>query len=121
MGQQILRHEVQAVDMLLQDLLCVRIGIDDDAIVKRIEESAEKNITNEIKQELMKLMFEYNPYSGRKLEYPTSWTKTQIESFLNDHKDEIVQCAGNILAEKLLKTKAVREATQDVLKQAADT
>lgn len=93
----------------MEHILQFAIYIDDDAIVKRIEENAEKNITDEIKQEVMKLMFEYNPYSGKRLEYPTNWTRIQVESFLNDHKDEIIQCAGNILAEKLLRTKAVKE------------
>ena len=57
----------------------------------------------------MRLMFEYNQWSGRKLEYPTEWTKRQIESFLIGHKDEIIQCAGELLAEKLARTKAAKE------------
>jgi hypothetical protein len=93
----------------MEHIVQFAIGIDDDAIVKLIEESAEKKITDEIKQEVMKLMFECNPYSGKRLEYPTNWTRMQIESFLVGHKEEIIQCAGNILAEKLMRTKAVKE------------
>lgn len=96
----------------MEHIIQFAIGIDDDAIVKRIKENAEKNITDEIKQEVMKLMFEYNPYSGKRLEYPTEWTRRQVENFLNDHKDEIIQCAGNILSEKLLRTKAVKEMVE---------
>lgn len=93
----------------MEHFLQFAISIDDDAIVKRIEENAEKNITEELKKKVMKLLFDVNPWSSRQLDVPTEWTKTRIEDFLNDHKDEIVQCAGNILAEKLLRTKAVKE------------
>lgn len=93
----------------MEHIVQFAIGIDDDAIVKRVVENAEKNITNDIKQEVTKLMFGFNSWSGRRLDDPTEWTRMQIQSFLNEHKDEIVQCAGNILAEKLLRTKAVKE------------
>lgn len=96
----------------MEHIVQFAIGIDDDAIVNRIKEHAEKNITNEIKQEVMKLMFEYNSWSGKLSGVPTEWTKEVIESFLNDHKNEIIQCAGNILAEKLLRTKAVKEMVE---------
>lgn len=93
----------------MEHILQFAINIDDEAIEKRIIENAEKNITSDIKREVMKMMFSVNPWSDRITDNPTEWTRMQIESFLVGHKDEIIQCAGKLLAEKLVKTKTVKE------------
>lgn len=39
----------------------------------------------------------------------------QIGKFLDEHKDEIIQKAGNILAEKLRRTKRVKEMMEGIV------
>ena len=66
----------------MEHFLQFAISIDDDAIVKRIEENAEKNITEELKKKVMKLLFDVNPWSSRQLDVPTEWTKNTDRRFL---------------------------------------
>lgn len=101
----------------MEHIVQFAIGIDDDAIVKRIEENAEKAITKDLRDKVGKIMFGISAYSGRELDSVSSWTADLFMRFLEDHRAEIIELAAKCLAEKMAKTKAVREATQGVLKE----
>lgn len=104
----------------MEHILQIAIGIDDDAIVKRIEENAEKNITKELRDKVGGIMFGANTYSGKELDTFSRWTEGLFVKYLDDHKEEIIELAAKYLAEKLARTKAVREMTQDVAKGEAE-
>ena len=104
----------------MEHIVQFAIGIDDDAIVKRIKENAEKNITKELRAKVGSLMFGVN-YRGDEIEAITQWTEALFREYLNEHKDEIIQLAAKFLAERLAKTKAAREVLGDVVKAAEDT
>lgn len=99
----------------MEHILQFAIGIDDDAIVKRIEENAEKAITKELRDKVGRIMFGCNSWRGEEAEAITRWTEGLFVKYLDDHKAEIIVLSAKYLAEKLTKTKAVREAVQDVL------
>ena len=101
----------------MEHIVQFAIGIDDDAIVKKIEENAEKAITKDLRDKVGKIMFGISAYSGKELDCVSSWTEGVFLRYLDDHRTKIVELAAKCLAEKLLKTKAVREATQGVLKE----
>ena len=105
----------------MEHIVQFAIGIDDDAIIKRIEENAEKTITKELRDKVGEIMFGTNPYSGKELDAITRWTEGLFVKYLEDHKAEIIELTAKYLAEKLMKTKAVREMTQDVVKGTEET
>ena len=99
----------------MEHILQFAIGIDDDAIVKRIEENAEKAITKELREKVGRIMFGCKAWNGEEADAITHWTEGLFVKYLDDHKAEIIELSAKYLAEKLTKTKAVREAVQDVL------
>jgi hypothetical protein len=103
----------------MEHIVQFAIGIDDDAIVKRIEENAEKNITKELRDKVGRVMFGVS-YRGDEADAITQWTESVFKEYLNDHKDEIVQLAAKFLADRLVKTKAARDALGDVVKMAEE-
>lgn len=105
----------------MEHILQFAIGIDDEAIVEKIEENAEKTITKDLRDKVGEILFGYNKWLGREADAITGWTERLFIRYLEDHKAEIIELAAKYLAEKLAKTKAVREATQDVLKEVSDS
>lgn len=104
----------------MEHILQFAIGIDDDAIVKRIEENAEKTITKDLRAKVGKLMFGVG-YGGGELDNITGWTESMFREYLDEHKEEIVRLAAKFLAERLAKSKAAREMLNDVVKTAEGT
>lgn len=92
----------------MEHFLQFAVNIDDDTIVKRIQENAEKTITKELKTEIGKNIFSTD-YYGRPTDRLSEWSASFIEVFLEKYKDQIIEAAANALAEKLLRTKAVKE------------
>lgn len=93
----------------------VTIGVDEEKIAKAIENEVEdrvvKNITNEIKG----IIYE-RTYYGKETNDPLrQMINGQIQSILRDKEDFIVNEAAKILAEKMARTKAVKEAIKEVL------
>ena len=98
----------------------VAFDFDDDKVQKILEDSAEKKVIDELKEEvyrsLSKRSYGYGQYS--KEEILKSLAEESIDSFFEDYKNEIIQEAAKILAEKLVRSKAVKEATKQVLESA---
>ena len=92
----------------MEHIVQFAIGIDDDAIVKRVEERAEKIIIDEIRKKVENAFFAKS-YGGNVTNNPGAWSERLFMDFLAEHKTEILECAGKYLAEKLAKTKAGRE------------
>ena len=92
----------------MEHIVQLAIGIEDEAIVKRVEENAEKNITKELRDKVGRVMFGVN-YRGDEIDAITRWTESVFKEYLNEHKGEIVKLAAKCLAEKLSRTKAVKE------------
>lgn len=93
------------------------ISIDDDRITKAIEEKAEKDIINHLRQRIDNALFESRYYGGGgdPNEGLRTWAKEQFDMWLDENKDALIECAGKYLAEKLSRTKAAREMLQVVL------
>lgn len=92
----------------MEHIIQFAIGIDDEAIVKRIHDNAEKQITEEIRQKVEKVIFACD-YFGRPTSSLSNKSEMMFAKFIEEHKTEIIECAGKYLAEKLAKTKAARE------------
>lgn len=93
----------------MEHFLQFAISIDDDAIVKRIEENAEKSITKDLRDKVGEILFGYNKWARREADAITGWTESLFMRYLDEHKTEIIELAAKYLAEKLSRTKAVKE------------
>lgn len=98
----------------MEHILQFAIAIDDDTIVKRIEENAEKSITKDLRDKVGKIMFGTNAYTGREREALCRWAEELFLKYLEDHKAEIIEIAADHLADKLARKKAVLEAARSV-------
>lgn len=92
------------------------IGIDDDRIVKLVEDNASKQIIGDLKQQVANRIFSAY-YCGQNANPSTdklSDLSVQIVSdFLKDNKDVIVERASELLADKMLKSKTMRDKIKD--------
>lgn len=92
----------------MEHILQFAIGIDDEAIRRRVEESAYKDVvkslTDEAKSALPKR------YGGS-----VDWRNLVddvVRYFMAEHRDEIVAAAADRLHESMRRSKAVREAIE---------
>jgi hypothetical protein len=104
---------------VMEHIVQFAIGIDDNAIVKRIEENAEKQIIQEIQGRVEKCIFSTDYYG--KPENRLKYTAENIfKDWLESHKDEIIERATAILVSNMMKTKAVKTAINNVLEGEAN-
>lgn len=86
------------------------ITIDDDAIRRLVEAKATDAVVKGLNRTLFRLGYRDEPVgiSGDVEEI--------IKMFLEEHKQEIVDAAAERLADRLVRTKAVKEAVGEVVK-----
>ena len=95
----------------------VAISIDDEKIQSDVYNAALKQIVKDIEDNFRKIVFDDNPngrYAGI-----TPWTEEQFRQFLNENRDNIVEKAAGILAEKLSRSKAVKEIASGIAESAS--
>ena len=91
------------------------IGVDEEAIAREVKENVESQVVAKILDEVKKQMF--NPRyirngDGEAYTDPEPlryMIKAEIHDILNKHQDLIIKEAAEILADKLARTKAVKE------------
>lgn len=98
----------------MEHIVQFAIGIDDEVIAENIRKNAEKTITENLEKRVMKSIF-MTDYWGRPIGSLSSAAETLFLNWLDSHKDEIIQIASKALAEKMIKTKAVKTAIANVL------
>lgn len=98
----------------MEHIVQFAIGIDDEAIAKRIQENAEKIIIQKIQQNVEKCIFTTDYYGNSKNRLNAT-AETMFLNWLDSHKEEIIQLASKALADKMVKTKAVKAAIENVL------
>ena len=93
----------------------VTIGVDEEAIAREVKENVESQVFAKIKDEVKKQMFNAryvrygNEDSYTDPEPLRNMIKSEIAKELNRHQDLIIKTAAEILADKLARTKAVKE------------
>lgn len=94
------------------------IGIDDERIVNLVEENASKQIIGELKQQLANRIFSPN-YYGQNVDPNrdklSDASERIVSGFLNENKDIIVQRASEILADKMFRSKTMRDKIKDLV------
>ena len=92
----------------MEHIVQFAIGIDDNAIVKKVEENAEQTIIKDIKQMVCNRLFESSYYNSnaRPTDPLSGFTQRLVESFLEKNKEIILEKAAVHLADKLARSKA---------------
>lgn len=93
----------------MEHIVQFAIGIDDKAIQNRIEEYAYKDVLDKLAKNAVDSVFAHtNAYSRENM-----WEKlldNALQRFLEERKDEIIDKAANMLADRFQRTKKYREA-----------
>lgn len=101
----------------MEHIVQFAVGIDDDAIVKKIEEYAVKTITTELKQSVANKMFEPAYYASKNANPDSDplsrFSANIVGQFLDENKKNILEKAAAMLADKMYKSKTVREKMLD--------
>lgn len=95
----------------------VTIGVDEEAIAKNIEQDVEKQVVKFISDEVKNAIFTRSTYYGYDDEPLRNMIKFRIDEILRENEDKIVGIAAELLADKLVRTKAVKEVAADVAKK----
>ena len=93
---------------IMEHILQIAIGIDDDGIRRRIEKTAETQIIDSIKSDVTDQIFRKSNWNNETQLH--SWVKDILVDAVLEHKDDIVREAASMLCEYMKRTKAVREA-----------
>lgn len=111
---------------MTEHIINFAIGIDDDAIIKTVQEKAVRSITQDIKVDVLNRLFEGQYYEkavtksyggelkldnhARLTEFATDIVKEAMEQY----KDDIIDKAAAILADSYRRTKAWKEKAGEV-------
>ena len=100
------------------------IGIDDEAIRKIIMEKAEKSILNDLKKQIQtdvdKQIFVIDTgWYGNSCKRVglQDWVNDLVVKLLEDNKKQIIEMASEKLANKMSRTKAVKEAMTEKVRE----
>ena len=92
----------------MEHIVQFAVGIDDNAIRQRVEQSAEKVITQQLADDIKKTFYAVDFY-GNTSNRPSSFILARIDSFLEDNRDDILEMAADKIAEKLARSKRGKE------------
>lgn len=102
----------------MEHILQFGINIDDNAIIKRINESAEKQVIDNITNEVKRIIYARSYYGNGINEHDNTPLKNmvsrKIDEVITENKDVIIAEAGRILADRLSRTKAARTILEEL-------
>lgn len=93
----------------MEHIVQFAIGIDDEAIRNRVVDTAEKVIIDNIANDVKLMMFARDGWSGKPSTNFNVKMEKKIDELVQSNRDEIVDRAAVYLADKLARSKAVRE------------
>ena len=99
------------------------IGIDDDAIREIVMKKAEKSIVEDLKKdirsEIIREIFvcDSDWYGKERKTGLQDWVKDLVEKTLKDNKDQIIKMASERLADKMSRTKVIKEAMAEKVRE----
>ena len=98
----------------MDHLVQFTISIDDAHIAKMVEDKAARALSDEVLKKCKVAVGE--EHWGDFIMGPS--LKKELETFFRDNKDAIIEAAADKLAEKMIRTKAAKEAVKKVVEEA---
>lgn len=96
----------------------IPIQVNEQEMATVIKKDYEEKVMAEIVKYIIKAIEEKGrgySYGSRFNDGMTNLIEEQIGKFIDEHKEDIVQRAGTILADKLLRTKRVKEMMKGIV------
>jgi hypothetical protein len=93
------------------------IEFDDAILKKRIVDNAERQVLKTITDEVKAELFGCDYYGRPRSNYVAEWVHEKVKAFLEENKGEIIDQASKELADRLLRSKNVREAAGEIAKR----
>lgn len=100
----------------MEHIVQFAIGIDDKAIQNRIEECAYTDVLNKLTKNAVDSVFSRTSAYSRDIMWKTLM-ENALQNFLEERKDEIIDKAAHILADRFQRTKKYREAMGDAIEK----
>ena len=98
----------------MEHIVQFAINIDDKTIQNRIEEHAYTDVLAKLTKEAVDTVFAHTSAYSRENMWK-SLIGDALQSFLEERKDEIIDKAANMLADRFQRTKKYREAMGDAI------
>ena len=95
----------------MEHIFQIAINVDDQRIQESVYKSAETEIVRQCAQEFKKVVFNCDRWGQAGV---SEWTKDQFAAFMERNRDEIIEKAAEVLADRLSRSKAVREVAGEV-------
>lgn len=99
----------------MEHIIQMAISVEDEKIVKRVEETAENQIIQALTDRVENVISEKHGWYGKQERDYTplkNMVSEQVEKILNENKDFILSEASKILSDKLARSKAGKEILQ---------
>ena len=100
----------------MEHIVQFAIGIDDKTIQNRIEEYAYKDVLNKLTKNAVDSVFSHSNAYSRDIMWERLMGEA-LQRFLEERKDEIIDKAANMLADRFQRTKKYREAMGDAIEK----
>ena len=93
----------------------ITIGVNEEEIAKEIRKNVEDRVVEKITKEIKEVIYEKSTYGSMNTNEPLKrMVRMQIREILEKNESVIVQEAAKALADKMIKTKAVKETIEKV-------
>lgn len=100
----------------MEHIVQFAINIDDKTIQNRIEEHAYRDVLDKLAKEATDTVFAHTNAYSRENMWKTLM-EDALQRFLEERKDEIIDKAANMLADRFQRTKKYREAMGDAIEK----
>lgn len=100
----------------MEHILHIGINVDDDVIRKRIEDKAEQQIIDSLRDDVINHIFDLRYHASVRHADFSDFAKDVIRECFDEHKEEIIKMAAEHLADRFVRTKTAKEYLGDVLK-----
>lgn len=98
----------------MEHIVQFAINIDDKTIQNRIEEHAYSDVLNKLTKNAVDSVFSHSSAYSRDIMWESLMGEA-LQSFLEERKNEIIDKAANMLADRFQRTKKYREAIGAVI------
>ena len=96
----------------------VTIGVNEEEIAQEIRKNVEDRVVEKIAKEIKEVIYEKSTYGSRDTNEPLKrMVRMRIDEILEKNESVIVQEAAKALADKMIKTKAVKETTKETIEK----
>lgn len=106
----------------MEHIIHVAFDFDDDAVKKRLEDTVERDVKENIKQYVIDEIFEKHSWGRNTHADPTmdpikDWVRDYIKELVAEHKEDICRAAAHEIVESMSKSKKWKEMIVEAVKE----